>query len=112
MSSQRYPLSSSFWRSSGNIVVHDVQGQVVATIPMGFLEASGDTNWQFVYKVVSDSIEDVGFLVTPSGALIRMEDKVVAGNYIFTRTGQLKCRARPYALQAKQSSLSSDRPLY
>ena len=92
MSSERYPLSTSFWPRSHKIIILDVQQQPIAAIPIDFLSSSGVQSWTFVLKVIADCVEESGTLHDEAGqpiepAVLSGPESVTGGTYHFRRKG-------------------------
>ena len=85
---QTYPLSTSFWTQEGALNVEDVEGNFVLSIPVGFMNESGDRNWRFVDEVIRDCVKSTGSICTATGQPVDSSDIPLPGNYIFICTGR------------------------
>lgn len=91
-STKSYPLSASYWPESKMIEVYDVNNNRLCTIPIAFLEASGDLNWHFVSNCVRACVEDDGLLLlddNAEGISVDLESPVVGGRYFYRRQGKI-----------------------
>ena len=75
--------------------VYDTLDNEIATIPIGFLDGSGERSWRFVLEIIEDCITNAGHLRQDASKDIVSEHSslpVIAGRYTFIRMG----RFRPY----------------
>lgn len=95
MGTVQYTLAQEWWLQEGSVDVYDVKDNPIATIPIGFLEESGDGNWRFIYEAISDCIENSGWLRTSDGLAVSDDSPTIAGRYTFIRSGTFRSYMMP-----------------
>ena len=83
-----YPISTGYWVEEGALTVRDTDGGFVASIPIGFMDGSGDRNWTFVEKVLKDCLSCPGTLRTAAGDAVDINITPMPGEYCFVRSGK------------------------
>ncbi|CAD6582304.1 MAG: hypothetical protein CYPHOPRED_001889 [Cyphobasidiales sp. Tagirdzhanova-0007] len=71
--------------------VYDTLDNEIATIPIGFLDGSGERSWRFVLEIIEDCITNAGHLRQDASKDIVSEHSslpVIAGRYTFIRMDQ------------------------
>lgn len=87
----------SFWLEDGSIVVRDIEGSLIICVPLGFLAASGDDNWEFVLKCIKDCVENPGCLKCVQGQDVNIKSPVTTGAYTYLRAGMHVLQSRAFA---------------
>jgi hypothetical protein len=87
-----YPLTAGNWAEGGLVQVYDVNYIRLCTIPVKFMQATGDLSWHFVLYCVRACVESQGKLVYSSDTEdvnidVDEGSSVVPGRYIYQRRG-------------------------
>ena len=107
-------MALELWPDEGAIDVVDVQGNDIATIPIGFLGTSlaggaSMRTWTFVYSLVSNCVSDEGSLMSEQSQIRKESTAAIApGRYIFVRDGEVsrfRARKRRFCLKDYSSLL-------
>jgi len=86
--------AADYWAGQGDVVIHDVTGSPIATIPLRFMIAALANTWSYINTVVSDCVDNEGYLTDPQGNRIGEDTEVKAGSYKFVRTGKSNIAVR------------------
>ncbi|CAD6588638.1 MAG: hypothetical protein CYPHOPRED_004474, partial [Cyphobasidiales sp. Tagirdzhanova-0007] len=77
----------AYYPDGGALNIVDVTDMLVACIPIRFLEASGDRNWDFVLESIGSCVENTGRLTDSQGQALDLSSPVEAGDYVYVRDG-------------------------
>ncbi|CAD6582183.1 MAG: hypothetical protein CYPHOPRED_001862 [Cyphobasidiales sp. Tagirdzhanova-0007] len=102
-----YPISTGYWVEEGALTVRDTDGGFVASIPIGFMDGSGDRNWTFVEKVLKDCLSCPGTLRTAAGDAVDINITPMPGEYCFVRSDHPE---RPLSFRKGPQSNRRGRP--
>ena len=85
-----YPLAAGLWPGTEVIEVYDVNNTRICTIPINFLQESGDRTWLFAFYCIRACVDHAGTLVHDDdvhNTAIDPTSAVVPGRYLFLRQG-------------------------
>lgn len=78
-----YTRMRSTWPRRPRIQVA-IQGAPEAIrLPLEFVQASGDNNWQLVHRMISLLVNEPGQLKSTAGELLVLDAQPTAGEYLF-----------------------------
>lgn len=89
-STKYYPLAAGLWPGTEVVEVYDVNNTRICTIPINFLQESGDRTWLFAFYCIRACVDHDGTLVHDDdvhNTAIDPASAVVPGRYLFLRQG-------------------------